>query len=360
MKFRHLIITISIILLIVTNNLQISAQVKSNDKPKNIILISANGLGMTQLTAAMINKGNDLNIFRIKNIGFIKTHSVNELLPDPGAASTAIACGVKTYKGAVGVDKDKNPVKSILEIAKEKNKRTGIITTSTIVSACPAVFFSHVTSYSKFEQIALDLFNSELDVFISKGQEYFKRRKDKRDLVFEFQQKGYKIIDKYKKLNKKFKTKIAGLIATSNLKNNREGQENYLSLAWQNALRVLMRNTNGYFVIINDAHIDIAAQAHNLKMLSSEILELDKLVGEILDFIVPDKETLVVLISGYETGGMIISDGNIQEKKVNVKWSSKSHTGTLTPVFAIGPGSEQFTGIYDNTEIFQKLKDLID
>lgn len=41
----------------------------------------------------------------------------------------------------------------------------------------------------------------------------------------------------------------------------------------------------------------------------------------------------------------------ILNKKARIGWTSKGHTASAVPVFAIGVGAEQFTGWHDNTEI---------
>ena len=51
--------------------------------------------------------------------GLTSTYSLNSIITDSGAAGTALACGVKTYNGAIGVDGQKNPVKSVAEMARE-------------------------------------------------------------------------------------------------------------------------------------------------------------------------------------------------------------------------------------------------
>jgi alkaline phosphatase len=63
---------------------------------------------------------------------------------------------VKTYNGAIGVDMNKNPVKTILEEASEKGLSTGLVSSSSITHATPASFISHQASRSSYEDIATD------------------------------------------------------------------------------------------------------------------------------------------------------------------------------------------------------------
>ncbi len=43
-----------------------------------------------------------------------------------------------------------------------------------------------------------------------------------------------------------------------------------------------------------------------------------------------------------------------------IKWGTFYHTGKAVPVSAIGAGAESFSGEYENTGIFDRLKNLID
>ena len=38
-------------------------------------------------------------------------------------------------------------------------------------------------------------------------------------------------------------------------------------------------------------------------------------------------------------------------------FTSDYHTAALIPVFAYGPGSQLFSGIYENTDIYYKMRD---
>ena len=93
-------------------------------KPKNIILMIGDGMGLTQVTAAMYVNNNSLNLERFPVIGLIKTYSSDNLVTDSAAGATAFACGIKTYNGAIGVDANGNARKSILEEADKMMEQT--------------------------------------------------------------------------------------------------------------------------------------------------------------------------------------------------------------------------------------------
>ena len=83
--------------------------------------------------------------------------------------------------------------------------------------------------------------------------------------------------------------------------------------------------------------------------------EFEKQINEVMDWARKDGNTLVVVTADHETGGFAIQPGS-KMNDIKVAFTTKSHTALMIPVFAYGPGSEAFRGIYDNTDIFFKLK----
>jgi alkaline phosphatase len=83
-------------------------------KPKNVILLIGDGMGLSQITAGMYANGNKIALERFKNIGLSKTYSGDNLITDSAAGATAFSCGKKTYNKAIAVDMNKNPMKTIL------------------------------------------------------------------------------------------------------------------------------------------------------------------------------------------------------------------------------------------------------
>ncbi len=328
-------------------------------KPKNIIVLIGDGMGVGQISTAMVANGGDLNLFKFDHIGFIKTFSASDLITDSGAAATAMACGVKTYNGAIGVDTNKVPVKSIMEIAKEKNKACGIVVTSSVTHATPAAYYSHQPSRTMDEEIALDLYNADLDIIIGGGLKYFKNRKDNQDLVEMFMTKKYKFVDDIGKIDKRSSRKALMLVANDYLE-NKKNRDDYLMHAWQRAFRTLIKDKEGFFLMLEASQIDWAGHAKNTPYLLGEMRDFDDVIGNIWEFLGSDNETLILVLADHETGGLSINGGSLKTKKVVNRWTTKNHTASLVPVFAHGPGAELFDGVYDNTEIFTKLKSLIE
>ncbi len=323
-------------------------------KPKNIILFIGDGMGTDHVFAAYTANKGVLNIMNMPFVGFSKTQAANNYITDSAAGGTAIACGQKTKNGAIGVDAKGNTIKNICEYAKEKQLSTGLISTSAITHATPASFIAHQLSRRMYEDIAADFLQINIDLFIGGGLKFFDKRTDKRVLTNELKEKGYQIAFSTADMMKITKTPMAVLLDSGHLDRVSEGIV-FLSKAVKKSTQLLSKNKKGFFLMVEGSQIDWGAHQNNTSYIIEELLDMDKAVGGALKFAEKNKETLVVVTSDHETGGMAINDGNIQTGEVYGRYTSSRHTATMVPVFAYGPGAELFSGVYENTELFQKI-----
>ena len=327
---------------------------------KNVILLIGDGMGLTQISAALYSNDNKLNFEEFSFIGFQKSFSSDNLITDSAASATAFSCGVKTYNGAIGVNRDTLPVASIFEEAEANGMATGVITTSTIVHATPAAFLAHQPERKMYQEIALDISNSGADLLIGGGKKYFdKRTIDSRNLYKELANKNYQVSDffqtDFSELSYSADKKLAYFTANGDPVPFAKGR-NYLVPAAQMAPNFLTsRSRKGFFLMIEGAQIDWGGHANDLDYMLEEMLEFDQVIGEMLRFAKEDGETLVIVTGDHETGGLSINLGS-KMNDLNPKFTTEYHTGTMIPVFAFGPGAELFSGIYDNTDIFQKMR----
>jgi len=121
-------------------------------------------MGTTHVYAGMVANAGPLNLERCEYVGLQKTYSHNSDVTDSGASGTALATGVKTNNGSIGVDPDGKPVKSILEYAEENGFSTGLLATCAITQATPASFSAHNRKRGKYEDIAYDICRSGADM----------------------------------------------------------------------------------------------------------------------------------------------------------------------------------------------------
>jgi alkaline phosphatase len=351
----YLIITLVAIPLIASTHIPAdSLKVKPTKKAKNIILMIGDGMGTTQIYSGITaNKG--LNIEKFKDIGFSKTYSANKYITDSGAGGTAISTGVKTNNYYIGVDSSGNKLKTILEIAEDKGMETGLVSTSSITHATPASFIAHCSDRKKYENIASDFLKTDIDVFIGGGKDDFNKRSDGIDLVKELIKKGYQVTDTITEVVKIKNGKLAGFTSRNHNPSILDGRGEMLSLATNTAINILNSGQKGFFLMVEGSQIDWGGHDNDAARVAAEVIDFDKAVGIALDFAKRDGNTLVIVTADHETGGMSITEGNIKTGDFGAKFAVKDHTAVMVPVFAFGPGSENFKGIFENTAIFYKM-----
>ena len=327
-------------------------------RPKNVIFLIGDGMGMAQVYAAMVANGNKLEVERCKYVGYSKTYCANRFVTDSGAGGTALATGVKTNYGMIGMSPDSVAVETILEQSERNGLATGIVVTCAITYVTPATFIAHQHHRSMYEEVAADFLKTDIDVFIGGGRKYFETRKDGRNLIQELKDKQYQIafdMDEVKKINS---GKLAGLIHEDQPPAMPE-RGDLLPDATMTAINILNKNEKGFFLMVEGSQIDWAGHSNDVKQIIMETLDFDKTVGKVLDFAEKDKTTLVIITADHETGGLTLTDGNINQRKVKTHFSTKSHSGIPVPVFAFGPGAEEFTGFMENIDFKGKIEKLL-
>ncbi len=334
------------------------AQPKRKKQPKNIILMIGDGMGLVQVYSAMTANGGHLFLENFKNIGFSKTYSSDNYITDSAAGGTALSSGIKTYNGAIGVDPDKKPIPNIRELAEKKGLKTGLVSTSAITHATPASFIAHASSRSSYEDIAADFLKTNIDVFIGGGIKNFEERKDKRNLSKELKVKGYQVLYNIEDIQKVKSGKLAGLTAQEH-NAPMPGRGEILVPATQTAINLLSQGKKGFFLMVEGSEIDFLAHENKTPGVVLETLDFDRAIGAALKFAASNGETLIIVTADHETGGMTLNGGDYKTGKVIGKFTTGGHTGIAVPVYAFGPGAEQFTGFMENTDIAKKMMKLL-
>ncbi len=332
-------------------------ELKFKKHPRNIILLIGDGMGVAQIFSGITANKGQLNLQNMKNIGFSKTQSSSNYITDSAAGGTALSSGKKTYNGAIGVDPDKKSVETILEIAERNDKATGLVSTSAITHATPASFIAHQPDRGMYEEIAADFLKTDIDVFIGGGKSSFSERKDGQDLIRKLEDKGYNMFDNLEDAESITNGKL-GVLTAPEHNGNFEERGDMLQVAADKALEILSKDKDGFFLMVEGSQIDWGGHQNNTSYVVGEMLDFDKTIGEILKFAVKDKETLVIVTADHETGGMAMKSSDISKGYVNAGFVTGGHTGVMVPVFAFGPGAQEFMGIYENTSIFDKMLQL--
>ena len=331
----------------------------SKGRIKNIIVMIGDGMGLSQIFSAMVANRGRLNLDRIKVIGFSKTSSIDDFITDSAAGATAISTGKKTYNGAIAVDKNKNKLKTIVEILEDKGVSTGLVSTSTITHATPASFIAHRESRKMYEDIALDFLKVDVDVIIGGGMDHFNKRKDKRDLLKDFRDKNYRIIKDIKTLKSAGDDrKILALLGREHLPKASD-RDYSLSDLLNKSIDILSKNDKGFFLMVEGSQIDWGGHANDIGYVVDEMLDFDKAIGSAMKFVSKNEDSILIVTADHETGGLVVKGGVPNKGLVKGVFTTGYHTPVMVPVFAFGKNAYKFGGIYENTEIFNKLMSII-
>ncbi|MCB0276682.1 MAG: alkaline phosphatase [Calditrichaeota bacterium] len=333
---------------------------------KNVIFMIGDGMGITQMTAGRLREFGPNSKSRIESMpvtGLAHTHSIDDLITDSAASATALATGYKTRNGMIGMLPDMTSAKTLLEAAAEAGKKTGVVATSSVTHATPASFTAHVALRKMEPQIAEQQASGNVDVILGAGLQFFQPmstegsdRRDNRDLLAEARENGFQVVRSADEMAAITDGRILGLFAPKYL-SGLAGEPSLTEMT-NKAISLVKDDPDGFFLMIEGSQIDWGGHDNDPEYVIREMIAFDKAVQAALDFAEADGQTLVVVTADHETGGMSITKGSFGGDSLEVKWTTGKHTGTPVGVFAYGPGSLRFTGVFDNTELPRIIDDL--
>lgn len=383
------------------------------DRAKNVIVFVGDGMGNSHRD--LIRYGNvgpegKLAMDTMPYVGRSQTypHDPKAFVTDSAAGGTAIATGVKTYNGAIGVDEDGNKRQSVLELAAKHGKATGLVSTAQVTDATPASFGAHVLDRSQQSMIARQfLENSKPQVILGGGEDKWypagnpgafpdKPKEDPTEksagtegnLVEKAKKLGYEYVTNSAQLKASTSGKILGLFANEEMfQQAPEGKGDVynptvsLSTMTSKAISTLEKDSDGFFLMVEEEGIDEMAHQSNAPGVIKAGKNLDSAVGVAKRYAAANRDTLVIVLADHETGSLAIEDpdalqddpkypnetgaGRTSEdgpftaagtdKQFNVDWTTANHSAEDVPVTAIGPGGERLTGVYENTHVHDAI-----
>ena len=369
------------------------------EKPqvKNVIYLIGDGMGFGAVSSLLLSEDSVTGFEQAPVIGLSETCSANNYVTDSPAGGTALACGVRTKNGYLGVDPEGKPLTSILRKAQAMGKRSGIVVNTVLTEATPAAFYAGVTSRSMSFDIAKQFTESGVDVAIGAGLEPFIKRPDSLDLTATLINKGYDVHLDWKTVLNTTSKKFVGILPMGDVHRRNESgnttagaadgaevclaaklaassEENgdttrlseptvYLEKATAKALEVLSNdNRQGFFLMIESAIIDGYGHNNDSEGMIEEMKEFDNTLRQLVAYVNQHPETLLVVTADHETGGTGVSYKSYEvgsTTPVQLSFSTKGHTGTIVPVFAYGAGAEAFAGIMKNTDLPKKMEELM-
>lgn len=378
-------------------------------KADSLIYFIGDGMGPNYLNATrtyFYQANNHLHMETLPITGIVKTYSADNLVTDSAAAATALASGIKTKNGAVGLLPDlKTPVTTLLDWGVKQGKRVGIVTTTRITHATPAAFYAHVDDRDKEEMIARQLLDKKIDLLLGGGRSNFfpptwidpeegKKglRTDQLNIISLLQKQGYYYVESKKELNESLnRQKLIGLFQYDHMNFEKErasdkAGEPSLSEMVSFAIDFLSNSSpNGYILIVEGGRIDHAGHANKSEYALTETWALDQAVAVAIERQKKNPQTLIAVTADHETGGLVVngesttvlydgskllSEGKEGEKLVS--WASGpgdpqyqipsakttkkgEHSASDVLIFVKGPKEELFSGVMENSSIPLKL-----
>lgn len=327
-------------------------------KVKNVVLMIGDGMSLMHVYSAWTANRGHLWLENAEYTGLSKTYCTNKLITDSGAGGTALACGYKTLYHAVGVTPDGKPVVTLGDLAKANGKSAGIAVTCRLWDATPGDFCAHNIDRENEQEIIADYPDCGYDYIFGGGAQYFTDRKDGRNIFNEMAQKGYNVVRSMDALKQQEKLPVVAVPFDVDVPLPAE-RGDLLAKASMKGIDMLNENPEGFFMMIEGSQLDDYGHFNQLDLLMEETLDFDQTIGAVMKWAAQDGETLVVVTADHETGGLTLIDGDKDTGTITCRFSTGGHSGVMVPVYAFGPGAEEFTGIMENTDIFWKIKKLM-
>ncbi|HYC88042.1 MAG TPA: alkaline phosphatase [Thermoanaerobaculia bacterium] len=319
--------------------------------PKNVILLIADGAGTGHFTVARNLRGENFRIGTMPVTGLHTTQCADRAVTDSAAAATALATGFKTNYEMVSVDpKTLAPYPTVLEQAEKRGKATGLVTTANFWDATPAAFAAHA-KHRRDKGVDLQMLRSGAEVLAGTGEEDFSRELSP-EAAQVAKENGYTVVNTRAQLDTAKGAKLLAYFPYQ--ERNLDVPEAPLPVLAKWALDRLDDDPDGFFLMIEHEGTDSSSHQNHHVDLRKALTSFDEAVGVALDFAMKRGDTLVLVTSDHETGGLRVSETKTTSRW-RIEWSTGDHTATAVPIFAYGPGAGAFAGFQDNTDVGKKL-----
>jgi alkaline phosphatase len=392
-------------------------------KPFGIILFVGEGLSPARLAPTRIyaaGAGTRLNMDSMSYAALVMNYSKDFAAPDQAAAATAIATGERVTNRALAINGDGKPLKSIVDLAREHGRATGLVTDTQLTDPTSAAFYAHTSEPSDTEKIAADFVDrGNIDIAMGGGAAQFipatkgGDRQDTRDLLLELRGNGFDIVRTRTDLEAVpawRRPKLFGIFSNDDLaftnQVEQRGQQPSLSDMVRRAIQLLQYNSGGYLLVVDAGLMRKAAEENNGERTLGQTLELDRAVGVARSY--GGSKSTIVLCGDAAMGGMSLNGfpfrkdsgiallgfnsagqpwitwatgpngtksygtakipmiqapeevkGPTQEQPEPAAFYTKSALITVEDVvaFGSGPGTEALKGVVESTALFKILRD---
>ena len=242
-----------------------------------------------------------------------------------------------------------NKIQNITEALAAKGVQTGIISNDGITGATPSAYYAHQPERDMGQEIAEDLLTSPADLVIAAPVEAFAANDSL--LTKQLREKNIAVCNQLPQLSQvPLNQRVICLQGDDYGKNFRVIEESFNTVITR-----LSAGKKGFFTMIEGAKVDKGGHANDLYTVVDEYLSFDRLVGKALEYADQNGETLILVLSDHETGGLTLLDGDYKTGTVTGNFFTNDHTGIPTLLYAYGPCSQYFCGFAENSSLFDKI-----
>lgn len=376
--------------------------ISAQQKAKYVFYFIGDGMGFNHVSLTEYWLGHTQGVFDSRPLSFSQfpvlgwavTHSESNLITDSAAAGTALSTGNKTKNGMIATGPDSTALTSISYKIHDAGYKVGISSTVGINHATPAAFYGHNVNRGNYYEIASEIPASEFEFFAGGGAiESTGDDEDKVSVYEAIENGGYVIAEGMDDFaaKKDGTQKMMLLQKDGRLRTElpyaidmKEHDMTQADLVRASIDFLYDEGGEGFFVMSEGGRIDWASHGNDTKAVILETLSLSDAVAEAVRFYNehPD-ETLIVVTADHETGGLTLSwekgynlyldkleeiscskDMVSEEERermneisheARIGWTTGDHSAANVPVFAIGAGSDLFSGRMDNTDIPKRI-----
>ncbi|WP_298785608.1 alkaline phosphatase [uncultured Marinococcus sp.] len=321
---------------------------------QNVILMVPDGFSdSVSKNYSLYKDGEPVWEERDMTTGKVDTSSADAVITDSAAAGTAYAIGERTNNGMIGMTPDGESQSSILDEAADMGKSTGLVATSTITHATPAVFASHVEDRNNYTEIAKQMTENEnLDLMYGGGREHFLPeseggiREDGENYIDHAIDAGFEYVETERAMDEADGDRIMGLFADDAMNTSLEQSpvQPSLSEMTSSAIDHLSQDEDGFFLMVEGSQIDWAGHANDPAWMMSDTAAFEQAVEEATAYSEEHEDTLVVVASDHDTGGSA-SEATVE-----------NHPSSLKNVDATGAAMQEQVLLGDESpaEVFEE------
>jgi alkaline phosphatase len=326
-------------------------------KPFGIILFVGEGLSPARLAPTRTyaaGAGTRLNLDSMAHAALMMNYSKDFAAPDQAAAATAIATGKRVANRALAINEGK-ALKSIVELAREYGRTTGLITDAKLTDATSAAFYAHPADSTDAEKIAAEFVDrGNIDIAMGGGAAQFLpitkggERQDSRDLLLELRGNGFDIVRTRAELDAVpawRRPKLVGVFSKEDLafvnQVEERNQQPSLSDMVRRAIQLLQYNVGGYLLVVDAGLMRKAAQENNAERTLAQMVELDRAVGVARSY--GGEKSTIVVCGDVAIGGLSLN-GFPFRKDSGIALLGFNSAGQPWFTWATGPNGDKSYG----------------